>query len=294
MTVTLKNDLLTIVIEHAGAQLASVKNAAGAEYIWKGDPAIWGRHAPLLFPIISRLKDNRYTLNGKTYTIPQHGFARNMDFALVEATDSRAVFTLTEDESTLAVFPFPFQLTVVYELEGETLKKSITVKNPGEETMFYELGIHDGFTCPHSPDESMSDWAVVIPGEDTFELYGMDDTAMITPKDRTVHFPGGRISTQPMVTHNIDTFIMDAPACHRASLVNKNGEPVVTMDFPGFPFLGIWTTYRDFETRYVCIEPWSTLPDATFVGRGLDEKAGIRSLEPGKTDTLFYTTTFHC
>jgi len=293
MNVTLKSEALTVVIEHAGAQLASVTNAAGDEYIWKGDPAIWGRHAPLLFPIISRLKDNQYTLNGKTYTIPQHGFARNMVFDLVEANDTRAVFTLTEDESTLAVFPFPFKLTVVYELAGNDLKKSITVENTGDETMFYELGIHDGFTCPHNVWESMANWAVVIPGEDTFELYGMDESAMITPKDRTVPFPGGRISTQPMVTHNIDTFIMDAPACHKAMLVDRNGSPVVTMDFPGFPFLGIWTTYREFETRYVCIEPWSTLPDCTFVGRGLDEKKGIRKLAAGEEETFAYTTTFH-
>lgn len=293
MNVILKNEVLTVVIEDAGAQLASVKNAAGDEYIWKGDPTIWGRHAPLLFPVISRLKDNQYILNGKTYTIPQHGFARNKVFRVEEATDSRAVFTLTEDESTLAVFPFPFKLTVVYELAGNDLKKSMTVENRGGETMFYEMGIHDGFTCPHDENESMADWAVVIPGEDTFEMYGMDDTAMITPKDRTVQFPGGRISTQPMVTHRIDTFILDAPACHKAMLVNKQGQPVVTMDFPGFPYLGIWTTYRDFETRYVCIEPWSTLPDCTFVGRGLDEKCGICKLEAGEEKTHAYTTTFH-
>ena len=85
MTVsTLKNDVLTVQIEEVGAQLASVKNNAGTEYIWEGSPASWNRHAPLLFPVISRLKDNQYTLNGKTYTIPQHGFARNLPFNIVE------------------------------------------------------------------------------------------------------------------------------------------------------------------------------------------------------------------
>lgn len=294
MTVTtLKSELLTVRIEDVGAQLASVKNNAGTEYIWEGKPDIWGRHAPLLFPVISRLQDNQYTLNGKTYQIRQHGFARDKIFTIVEATDRRAVFTLTEDESTLPLFPFPFLLTVTYELEGDQLRKTIEVKNTGSEKMFFELGIHDGFRAPHDPEKSMDDWAVVIPGVETIHPYGMDEKAMITPKIAPITFDKGRIPLRPM-THGLDTFILDAPACHKASLVDENNTPVVTMDFPGFPYVGIWTTHREFETRYICIEPWSTLPDATFVGRGLDEKAGIRSLQPGQTDTFSYTTTFHC
>ena len=291
--ITLKSDLLTVQIEDAGAQLVSVKNNAGTEYIWEAKPEIWGRHAPMLFPIIGRLQDNLYTLNGKTFKIPNHGFARDKVFTVAEASENRAVFTLTDDESTLSVFPFPFLLTVIYELEGDNLKKTFEVKNTGSDEMFFELGIHDAFRAPHFPDQSMDDWAVVIPGVETIHPYGMDETAMITPKIDPIPFDKGRIPLRPM-TCGLDTFILDVPECHKASLVDKNGAPVVTMDFPGFPYLGIWTAHKEFETRYVCIEPWSTLPDATFVGRGLNEKAGIRSLQPGQTDVLTYTTTFHC
>ena len=292
MNVTLKNEHLTVAIEEIGAQLASVKDKNGTEYIWQGSPASWNRHAPLLFPVISRLKNNQYTLNGKTYTIPQHGFARNLPFTVVEHDDTRAVFTLTENPDTLTVFPFRFLLTVTYELVGKQLNKSIAVENRSDDTMFYEVGIHDGFAAPHDPEQSMDEWAVRIPGVETIHPYGMDESAMITPKIDPITFPDGRIPLRPM-THGLDTFILDVPPCHQASLVDENNNPVVTMDFPGFPYMGIWTVHRDFETRYVCIEPWSTLPDATFVGRGLDEKAGIRSLQPGKSDTLAYTTTFH-
>jgi galactose mutarotase-like enzyme len=291
--ITLKNDLLTVQIEDVGAQLSSVKNNAGTEYIWEGSPASWNRHAPLLFPVISRLKDNQYTLNGKTYTIPQHGFARNLPFTVVEHDDNHAVFTLTENEDTLTVFPFPFLLTVTYRLEGNKLLKSIQVDNTGSEEMFFEVGIHDGFSAPHDPSKSMDDWAVILPGVETIHPYGMDENAMITPKIDPITFDQGRIPLRPM-KYGLDTFILDVPECHKASLVDENNNPVVTMDFPGFPYMGIWTVHRDFETRYVCIEPWSTLPDATFVGRGLNEKAGIRSLQPGKSDLLSYTTTFHC
>ena len=293
MTVTLKNDKLTVLIEDKGAQMCSVKSAAGVEYVWQADPAVWGRHAPLLFPVLGRLKDSKYTLNGKEYTIPMHGFARDSLFEVAQQSETAVSFRLTDSEATLAVWPFPFVLTVTYTLEDNRLTKTCTVENPGSETMYFELGGHDGFVAPLEAGETMADYAILFPGVDTIHPYGMDESAMITPKIDPITFEQGRIPLRPM-THGLDTFILDVPECHKASLVDENSNPVVTMDFPGFPYMGIWTVHRDFETRYVCIEPWSTLPDATFVGRGLDEKAGIRSLEPGKTDTLAYTTTFHC
>ena len=255
MTVTLKNELLTVVIEKKGAQLASVKNAAGQEYIWQADPAVWGRHAPLLFPIIGRLQNGAYTLNGKPYKIPSHGFARDSAFAVTEQTDTRAVFVLKESEETLALWPFPFVLTVTYELEGDQLKKSCTVENPGEETMYFELGGHDGFVAPHSAEQTMDDCAILLPGyEDSITPYGMDEACMITPKGDAIALDQGRVPLKPAV-YGLDTIILDSPASFRAILVDKEGKPLITMDYPGFPYLGIWTATPGFDANYVCIEP---------------------------------------
>ena len=66
MMVTLKNTHLTVEIDDLGAQLCSVKSPEGTEYIWQADPAIWGRHAPLLFPVIGRLQGGQYTYKGQT------------------------------------------------------------------------------------------------------------------------------------------------------------------------------------------------------------------------------------
>ena len=293
MTVTLKNDLLTVVIEKKGAQLSSVKNAAGQEYIWQADPAVWGRHAPLLFPVIGRLQGGWYTVHGQTYHISSHGFARDSVFTLAESTDTRAVFTLTHSEETKAVYPFSFRLTVVYELAGNELKKTCTVENLDDSLMYFELGGHDGFTAPHAADQTMADCAILLPGyDDGFAPYGMDEACMTTPKGAKLSFPGGRVPLKPM-THGLDTFIMDSPASRKAILVDRDNKPLVTLHFPDFPYLGIWTMDKEFDTNYVCIEPWSTLPDATFAGRDLSEKVGVRSLQPGQREQLTYTTTFH-
>lgn len=292
MTVTLENQQLRVSIQALGAQLCSVCRPDGTQYIWQADPAIWGRHAPLLFPVIGRLKDGRYTLGEKVWTIPTHGFARDMAFAVTQAEDGQASFTLTHSPETLAVYPFPFSLTVTYRLEGNRLIKSHRVENLGEGELLYELGGHDGYRAPLAPGEAMGDYAVVIPGVDTLEPYGMDRDNLITPKGAAYPLEGGRIALTPAVYGGLDTLILDQLPQRRAMLVDRAGRARVTVDFQDFPYLGLWTAGKPFDTNYVCIEPWSTLPDAVFAGRGLADKPGIRRLGPGQTETLFYTTTF--
>ena len=291
MMVTLKNPRLTVEIDDLGAQLCSVKNAGGTEYIWQADPAIWARHAPLLFPVIGRLQNGQYTHQGQTYSISSHGFARDSRFEVLEQGEARAVFRLTQSPEALAVYPFPFVLTVTYVLEDNRLTKTCRVENPGQEEMLFELGAHDGFRAPLEPGESMDDYAILLPGLEAITPYGMDQEGITTPKSGTISLEGGRLPLKPS-TFGLDTVILDQLPQRRAVLADKAGHPRVTLDFADFPYLGIWTPDKPFDTNYVCIEPWSTLPDAVFVGRGLEDKQGIRRLAPGQADTLSYTTTF--
>ena len=291
MTITLKNELLTVTIDDVGAQLCSVVNTAGSEYIWQADPAVWGRHAPLLFPVIGRLKDGQYTVAGKPYSISAHGFARDSRFEVVEQSDTKVIFTLTDSPDTLKVYPFSFRLCVIYELSGNQLKKSCRVENRSAQDMYYELGGHDGFCIPAG--ESMDDYAIVLPGLEPITPYGMDAQCMITPKDQPITPPNGRIPLKPMPSYGLDTIILDAPPSHTAQLVNREGQPRVTLEFADYAYLGLWTMDLPIDTNYICIEPWTTLPDATFVGRGLEDKLGIRVLAPNAEEIISYTTTFH-
>lgn len=290
MRITLRNSCLTVEIDDLGAQLCSVKNTAGTEYIWQADPCVWGRHAPLLFPVVGRLQGGQYIHRGTTYTIPSHGFARDSRFSVAEQSDCRVSFRLTHSRETLDVYPFPFVLTVTYTLEENRLIKACTVENTGSEEMLYELGGHDGFVAPLDPGEIMADYAILIPGVDTLHPYGMDQQAMLTPKGPSWPLEGGRIPLKPS-TYGLDTIILDQTQ-GKAMLVNKAGKARVTMDFADFPYLALWTQEKPFDTNYICIEPWTTLPDGTFVGRALAEKQGIRTLAPGQSETLTYTTTF--
>ena len=95
MTYTIENEKFSVSIDSKGAELCSMRSKkTGIEYVWQADPHVWARHAPVLFPIVGRLKDKTYTVGGKEYHITQHGFGRDLEFACTEQTDTTLAFTL--------------------------------------------------------------------------------------------------------------------------------------------------------------------------------------------------------
>ena len=292
MIYTIQNECLTVQVEDLGAQLASIRTPDGAEYLWQGDPAIWARRAPILFPFIGRLREGTYWLNGTPYAISTHGFARDMVFSPVEQGADHIALQITDTPETRKVYPFSFALTVTYTLEGNRLIKSHRVENRSAGELLYELGAHDGFRAPIEPGASMAGYAVRLPGVETVRFYGMDEALMLTPKGEQTTLEDGRLPLTPS-TYGLDTMTLDAPAEGTAVLVDETGTPRVSVEFRDFPYLGIWTADKPFDTGYVCIEPWSTLPDGTFVGRELGDKAGVRRLAPGESEVLSYTTTIY-
>ena len=289
---TIQNRHLAVQVDDLGAQLCSVRSPDGTEYIWQADPAIWGRHAPLLFPVIGRLQDGQYTLDGQVFSIPIHGFARDSLFQVVNSSGSTLTFLLTDSPESRAVYPFSFSLAVTCALEENRLTKSFRVENHSPRDMYYELGGHEGYRAPLTSDQTMDDYAVLVPGLDVLTPYGMDPgNYMVTPKGASYPLEEGRIPLRPSAFH-LDTIILDQLPARRAMLADRVGRPRVTVDFPDFPYLGLWTQASPRNTNFVCIEPWSTLPDAVFAGRSLADKPGIRTLVPNSSEVLSYTITF--
>ena len=149
MDYQLKNNFLTVTLSDQGAEIQSVKDVnSGREYIWQADPKIWGRHAPVLFPVVGRLKDDQYTYDGKTYHMGQHGFARDSKFTVEEQDDKHIVFLLTSNEDTKKMYPFDFELRVTYSLVNNLLSEHFTVTNTDTKEMIFGIGGHPGFNLP--------------------------------------------------------------------------------------------------------------------------------------------------
>ena len=95
-TLFISNEFLRAGISTLGAELISLTDGAGREYIWQRGPSVWNRSAPLLFPVIGRLRDGRYTHRGAEYLMGRHGFARDSAFTPLETRGGRAAFRLTD------------------------------------------------------------------------------------------------------------------------------------------------------------------------------------------------------
>lgn len=148
--ITLKNQYLTVTINEFGAELTSVQenDADHIEYIWQADPNYWKRHAPVLFPIVGRLKDNQYQYNNQTYEMTQHGFARDNFFEVKNQDESSVDLELTDSPETLKKYPFKFRLVISYKLTGHALKVSLSVFNPNTDELLFSIGAHPGFNVP--------------------------------------------------------------------------------------------------------------------------------------------------
>ena len=144
---TLKNDVLTVQVKEHGAELASIMKGS-TEYLWQADPAFWGRHSPVLFPIVGSVWEKRYRVDGVEYEMGQHGFARDIDFTLVEGNDTEVRYRLESSAETLAKYPYPFVLEIAYKLQENRLDVIWEVCNPSQEDMYFQIGAHPAFYYP--------------------------------------------------------------------------------------------------------------------------------------------------
>ena len=158
MNVEIFSSKLSIQMKAAGAEVISVKNSDNLEYMWQGDASIWSRHAPVLFPIVGKLKDDSYIYKGQKYALSQHGFARDMAFKLMQHTANTCTFELSSSSETKTNYPFDFIFQIQYSLQNNVLETKYTVRNSGAEIIYYSLGAHPGFRCPLLENESFEDY----------------------------------------------------------------------------------------------------------------------------------------
>ena len=149
MQLYLENENLKVTINYFGAELSSIqKKSTGTEYLWNADPAYWNRTSPVLFPIVGSLKGKEFQYGGSTYPMGQHGFARDMEFSLLSATETECWLELSSNEETLAKYPFAFRLEIGYRLEDQKLTVIWRVINEDEKTIHFSIGGHPAFMCP--------------------------------------------------------------------------------------------------------------------------------------------------
>jgi len=267
---------LNAVIDPLGAELVSLSDAAGRQFLWNGDPAWWTGHAPILFPIIGELAGGTYRLGGRSYSLARHGFARRSTFRCEEhEPGSRARFRLEDDEATRAVYPFPFSLDLLYEVRGRTLTVVATVINRGDQPMPFSLGLHPAFAWPLPGGGDKDAHKIVFEQPEPAPIFRLDANGLLAHSEPSPVKDGTLALSSALFAE--DALILDQPASRQLCYRGENGVGI-DIAFDGFPQLGIW---QKPGAPFLCIEPWAGLADpADFTG-DFREKPGILQLAPG-------------
>lgn len=273
MQATIKQSGRTATIDSKGAELISFKNEVGKEFMWEGNPAFWGKHSPVLFPIVGSLRNNRYQYNHTEYTLSRHGFARDMDFVIVRQTESEVVFLLSATAETLTVYPFDFELQISYSLNHGILTVGYTVSNKSQQEMPFSIGAHPAFALPGN----FESYQVEMERDELLQYHLLDNglltepTAVLPLSQRKFRLNYGLFEHDALVFKSIQS---------QALTILDEETPVVRVTFKGFPNLGIWTVQN---APFLCIEPWYGYSDTITASGNLLEKEGIILLPAAET-----------
>lgn len=273
MNTTISNSILKASIKNAGAELFSLKDNQNKEYIWEGNPDFWGKHSPVLFPIVGTLKNNTYTVDGKEYQLPRHGFARDMEFQLVEKTGNSAVFSLESNAESLKKYPFEFELQLIYTIENTSLNIEYIVINKSESKMPFSIGAHPAIALP----ENFENYAFKFEKEESLK-YNLLENDLISNKTETLKTTGNIVPLNYKLFEN-DALVFKTLESNSLTIL-ENSKPYVQVDFEDFPSLGIWT--KD-QAPFVCIEPWFGYSDTADNTGDLFKKEGILVLDVDQT-----------
>jgi galactose mutarotase-like enzyme len=270
---TISNSSLTAEIKHTGGELCSLKDASNKEYIWNGNPVFWGKHSPVLFPIIGTLKNNSYKYNDIQYQLSRHGFAREMEFELIDKNENSATFSLVSSLETKEKYPFDFDLHLIYTLENKTLKIAYKVFNKGESKMPFSIGAHPAFDLPGN----FESYSLAFEKEDTLNYYLLED-GLISNSTNPLSLNKNELQLNYKLFEN-DALVFKNISSKSVTIL-ENSKPLLKVSYPNFPDLGIWTPPN---APFICIEPWYGYSDTVDKFGDLFEKEGIQILESNES-----------
>lgn len=277
---TITNDELTIQMEEKGAEFYSIQDKNGHEYLWQGDPEYWTGRAPNLFPYIARLTEGKYTLNGKSYDMDKHGFAKNTVFDVEQVSESKIVFRIHDTDETRKQYPFSFTFSITYELDGNRLLMTYDVKNCSDTTMYFGVGAHPGFRVPIESGLDFDDYYLEFNEAADAKRVGFSEDCFLNGEDVSFALEDG--VKLPLHHHLFDDdaiVLMDM--AKSVTLKSDKGSRAIRVEYPDMDYLGLWHWPKS-DAPYICIEPWSSLPSRKNMIEDFATQPSLLSLGAGE------------
>ena len=279
MIYTIENDAIRVQVSSVGAELMSLQTKSdGHEYLWQGDATYWASRASNLFPICGRLTDGKYTYRGKTYEMLLHGFARHAEMTVVSQQPDAIAFRLTDSADSLQKYPFHFELTISYQLEGQTVRQTFTVRNTGDEVLPFAVGGHPGFNVPMEDGTQFEDYYVEFDCVKPAKSLVMSETCYDTGDRVPFALENGKVLhlNHHLFDHDA-IFLTDM--CKAVTLKSDKTSRSVHLSYPDMNFLGFWHK-PNTEAPYVCIEPWYSVPALDGIVDDMETKRMMIHLAP--------------
>lgn len=283
--ITIENEFMSVSFRSKGAEMTSIFNKkTQTEHLWQANPDVWPWYAPNLFPIVGGLFNNELNVNGQTYHLNRHGFARESEFKLADISKTHAKFSLPFSEATLAVYPYRFEFQVLYDLFDQDLRVTYKVINQDEQTIYFSVGAHPAFHVPFKAEENYEDYYLEFETSEPLLTHRLSAKGLISGETEPVTTDGNKL----WLTKNLfdqDALVFKNITSKKVSLRSKNHEQSLSVSFKDFKDLGIWAKPG---APFVCIEPWLGYSDTEGEVKDIQQKAGIEKIEHGHV----FETTF--
>ena len=285
---TLENEILTVKVKEHGAELCSIVKG-DTEYLWQADPAFWGRHSPVLFPIVGSVWNGRYHVGDKEFVLGQHGFARDMDFEKVNGSDSEVRYRLVSSDETVARYPWQFVLEIAYRLHGNKIDVIWEVSNPSDEEMYFQIGAHPAFNYPDYDPVKDERGYLSFDVKDNLQCIRIQEKGCVNA-DVTdpLEIPqDGLLPLAKDTFDTIDTIMLQDRQIGRVTLHRNDRSPWLSLSFDA-PVVGIWSPPGK-NAPFICLEPWYGRCDRAGYEGDVTDKDWMNRLAPGERFSSVYT-----
>lgn len=277
----LKNEFLEVELNAKGAEIIKIVGQQDKiNYMWRRDPVLWANSAPILFPFVGAVRNNEFRIDGKTYTMTQHGFARHSEFETNQISDTKVIFTLRSNDYIQEHYPYLFDLKVTYCLDHNRLICHMAVENVDTQPVTFGIGGHPAFACPFMEGESSNDYYIEFSENETLErkmidvvLNGMShETRPLFDNEKRFFVRQAMFDTDAIVVKNFKS--------ESVTLKSLNHNKSIVFHMNNFDHLGIWASKH--VGGLIAIEPWVGHNDYVDFTGEFKEKEGVRTIAPSE------------
>ncbi len=280
--IEIKNELISVGINIDGAELEYIK-IKGINILWERED-LWMEQSPILFPNVGAFKDNCYIYEGKKYHNLVHGFAKRSKFNIVEQTATKLRLRLKDSSETYEIYPFKFCFDIIYEVIDNTINCNFEVVNKGENTMYFALGIHPGYSY-----------------FGLNQLLGNYSLGIVSKNYESVDFIKAYASGTHLVKLNKMSFndlskmlIIPRTLCYKdLKIIDILGDSCSIRIYNAMPYTAFWQKEPEGNPKFLCIEGWYGLPDSISSAYEIAKKDNLQVLNKNSIFKTYYSITYN-